>query len=100
MACHIHVSIVFQIIQSFAVEPSFEENYRDMVKVLDSIGKQMITDQNESFALKVHYLSYLMQQYSDHSMQTLLKRSDITFPAYVLEQQLFPLSVIQVTSSQ
>ena len=64
----------FQILQTFDAEPSFQDNHKDMIKVLESIGKRMITDQNDSFALKVHYLSYLIQQFHDQGMQALMKR--------------------------
>ena len=78
--------LFYQILQTFVTERDFEENHKDMINVLESIGKQMISDQNEGFALKVHYLSYLMQQYHDHGMKTLLKRWDIIifFQAYTL----------------
>ena len=55
-----------------------------MIKVLESIGKRMITDQNDSFALKVHYLSYLIQQFHDQGMQALMKRWDISLRCSVL----------------
>lgn len=74
----------FQILQIFDAEPSFQENYKDMIKVLESIGKRMITDQNDSFALKVHYLSYLIQQSHDQGMQALMKRWDISLRCSVL----------------
>lgn len=64
----------FQILQTFDAEPSFQDNHKDMIKVLESIGKQMMTDQNDSFALKVHYLSYLIQQFHDQGMQSLMKK--------------------------
>ena len=69
--------MLIQILQSFEGEPSFEESSKAMVKVLDSISKKMINDQNESFALKVFYLSYLIQQSHDHGIQSLIKRWDI-----------------------
>ena len=63
-----------QILQSFESEPSFEENGKAMIKVLESISKRMINDQNESFALKVFYLSYLIQQSLDQGIKSLTKR--------------------------
>ena len=69
----------FQILQTFDAEPSFQDNCKDMMKVLESIGKRMITDQNDSFALKVHYLSYLIQQFHDQGMQALMKKWAIFF---------------------
>ena len=75
LLCETCVVVCFpQILQTFAAEPGFEENHKDMIVVLESIAKQMISDQNEGFALKVHYLSYLIQQYHAQGMQTLMKR--------------------------
>ena len=78
-ATHLRVMTKFvsQILQSFVTKTDFEESHKDMICVLEFIGKQMVSDQNEGFALKVHYLSYLMQQYHNHGMQALLKRWDV-----------------------
>lgn len=70
----IEILYSFQILQTFDAEPSFHDNHKDIIKVLESIGERMITDQNDSFALKVHYLSYLIQQFHDQGMQALMKR--------------------------
>lgn len=86
ICCHVHSLYSYQLLQSLLVEPNFEENQRDMRKVLESISKRMIKEQNEGFALKVHYLSYLIQQSCDQGMKTLMKRWGC-LPSVMISQQ-------------